>query len=63
MKANPQAIARLCPVAVESDEQGQGMVEYALILALIVIVVIVMVTLLGHQTENFYSNISSSLGP
>jgi pilus assembly protein Flp/PilA len=54
--------ARLCPVAAESDEQGQGMVEYALILALIVIVVIVMVTLLGHQTENFYSNISSGLG-
>ena len=46
----------------DSGESGQGMVEYALILSLIVVVVILMVTLLGHQTQNLYSNISSSLG-
>lgn len=50
------------PLLPESAERGQGMVEYALILSLIVIVVILMVTLLGHQTQNLYSNISSSLG-
>jgi Flp pilus assembly pilin Flp len=45
-----------------TDERGQGLVEYALILSFIVIVVILMVTLLGHSTANLYSNISSGIG-
>jgi len=44
------------------DQKGQGMVEYALILVLIAIVVIVVLTLVGHQVNNVFSNISSSLG-
>jgi pilus assembly protein Flp/PilA len=44
------------------DEEGQGMVEYALILVLIAIVVIVILTLVGKQVNNVFSNISSALG-
>ena len=44
------------------DERGQGLVEYAFILVLVAMVCIVLVTVLGHQTSNLYSNISSSLG-
>jgi Flp pilus assembly pilin Flp len=39
------------------EEKGQGMVEYALIL-----VVIVILTVVGHQVNNVFSNISSALG-
>ena len=43
------------------DEEGQGMVEYALILVLIAIVVIVIVTVVGKQVNNVFSNISNGL--
>jgi pilus assembly protein Flp/PilA len=43
------------------DEEGQGMVEYALILVLIAIVVIVILTVLGKQVNNVFSNISNGL--
>ena len=43
------------------DENGQGMVEYALILALIAIVVIVAVTALGNSTKNKMNNVASAL--
>ncbi|MGH7722943.1 MAG: Flp family type IVb pilin [Candidatus Dormibacteria bacterium] len=46
----------------EEDEEGQGMVEYALILVLIAVVVIVILTVVGHQVSNVFSNISSGLG-
>jgi pilus assembly protein Flp/PilA len=45
------------------DEDGQGMVEYALILVLIAVVVIVVLTTIGKRVENVFSNISSGLGP
>jgi pilus assembly protein Flp/PilA len=44
-------------------ERGQGMVEYAFILVLVAMVVLVSVVVLGKQTSNLYSNISSGLGP
>ena len=44
-----------------SGEEGQGMVEYALILVLIVIILIALVFTLGRQTNNFYSNIANGL--
>jgi pilus assembly protein Flp/PilA len=47
---------------LEEQEKGQGMVEYALILVLIAIVVIVVLTVVGHQVNNIFSNISSTLG-
>lgn len=44
-----------------SDERGQGLVEYGLILVLIAIFVIVVVGVVGHQTSNVYSNLSNGL--
>jgi pilus assembly protein Flp/PilA len=46
----------------DDDEEGQGMVEYALILVLIAVVVIVILTVVGQQVNNVFSNISSGLG-
>jgi len=43
-------------------EEGQGMVEYALILVLIAIVVIVVLIILGNQVKNVFCNISGGLG-
>ena len=42
-------------------EEGQGLVEYALILVLIAIVVIGILRLLGGQVSNVFSNINSGL--
>ena len=44
------------------DDDGQGMVEYALILVLIAVVVIVVLVLLGNQVTNVFCNISAGLG-
>jgi Flp pilus assembly pilin Flp len=41
--------------------QGQALVEYALILALIVLVVIVALLLTGKQVSNLYSNITATM--
>ena len=42
---------------------GQGLVEYALILVLIAIVVIGVLTLLGGRVSQVFSQINSSLNP
>jgi pilus assembly protein Flp/PilA len=42
-------------------EKGQGLVEYAIILALIAIVVIAVMTILGKKVNNTFNSISSSL--
>jgi pilus assembly protein Flp/PilA len=44
-----------------AKEEGQGLVEYALILVLIAIVVIGILTLLGAQVSAVFSQISSGL--
>ena len=43
------------------DEEGQGMVEYALILMLVAIVVITILTVTGRQVNNAFSNVSNGL--
>ncbi len=43
-------------------EEGQGLVEYALILVLVAIVVIAILALLGPQISNIFSRITSGLG-
>ena len=43
-------------------EEGQGMVEYSLILVLIAIVVILVLIILGNQVKNVSCNISGGLG-
>ncbi|NNJ10643.1 Flp family type IVb pilin [Chloroflexales bacterium ZM16-3] len=45
-----------------AKEEGQGLVEYALILVLIAIVVIGVLTLLGNKVSTVFSNINSGLG-
>jgi len=54
-------VTRLHDLVDRSDETGQGMVEYALILVLIAVVVIVILTTLGHRVNNVFSNISHGL--
>ena len=42
-------------------ERGQGLVEYALIIALVAIVVIATLILLGPQIASIFQNISNNL--
>ena len=43
-------------------QAGQGYVEYALILILMALVVLVMLSVVGHETKNVFSNISVRVG-
>jgi pilus assembly protein Flp/PilA len=45
----------------EPKEKGQGLVEYALIIALIAIVVIVILGLLGEQVSAIFQLITNAL--
>jgi pilus assembly protein Flp/PilA len=49
-------------VLERDEEDGQGMVEYSLILLFIAVVVILVLTVLGKQVSNLYSNVSSGIG-
>ena len=42
-------------------EEGQGLIEYALILVLVSIVVIAILTLLGPAIGNIFSNLIQSI--
>ncbi|MBZ0188022.1 MAG: Flp family type IVb pilin [Anaerolineae bacterium] len=42
-------------------EEGQGLVEYALILVLVAVVVIVILALLGPAVGNIFSNVVNAL--
>ena len=44
-----------------SDEEGQGLAEYALILALIAVVAIVALIFLGGQVQTILSTVGSSI--
>jgi Flp pilus assembly pilin Flp len=44
-----------------SSQRAQGMVEFALILALVALVVIVALLLTGSQVSNLYSNITATM--
>lgn len=44
-----------------NEESGQGMVEYALIIALVAIVVIVALRALGTATNNKMQNVADEL--
>jgi pilus assembly protein Flp/PilA len=46
-----------------AKEEGQGLVEYALILVLIAIVVIGILSLLGKQVSTVFSKINNGLNP
>lgn len=42
-------------------EEGQGLVEYALILVLVAIIVIAILAILGPQIGNVFSRVTSGL--
>ena len=44
------------------SEEGQGLIEYALILALIAVVVILILVLLGPQIGNLFSQVNPCIG-
>lgn len=43
------------------NEEGQGLVEYALIIALIAIIVIIALKLLGRTVSNTYKSVAGNL--
>jgi pilus assembly protein Flp/PilA len=47
--------------AAREGKEGQGMVEYALIVVLIAIVVIVILSVIGAQVNNVFSNVSNGV--
>jgi pilus assembly protein Flp/PilA len=53
--------ARVAQALPESDEDGQGLAEYALILALIAIVAIVALLFLGGQISQRLSQVGNAL--
>ncbi len=48
-------------VGFMKKEEGQGLVEYALILALVALLVIVALKFLGHTVANTYNNIGNAM--
>ncbi|MCJ7696545.1 MAG: Flp family type IVb pilin [Anaerolineaceae bacterium] len=48
--------------SIKSQEKGQGLIEYALIILLVSIVVILVLTLLGDQIQAVFTSITTTLG-
>ena len=46
---------------LHSEENGQALVEYALILALVAVVVIAAITLLGQGVHNTLNNVANAV--
>ena len=46
---------------LKNEESGQGMVEYALIIALVALVAIVGLAILGPKISNMFTNIGNKL--
>ena len=46
---------------IRRDEEGQGLAEYALILALIAIIAIIALIFLGGQVSSILSNVGNSI--
>jgi Flp pilus assembly pilin Flp len=53
--------AYLAATSVREREEGQALVEYALLLSLIAVVSIVVLGTLGHQVSHIFSTISAQL--
>ena len=50
-----------CLTALPSDERGQGLVEYGLLIFLASIIVLAILILLGPQTGSIFSMISTAI--
>ncbi|MEO5918820.1 MAG: Flp family type IVb pilin [Candidatus Limnocylindrales bacterium] len=59
--SNPMSFISALIASFRSDEEGQGLAEYALILALIAIVAIVALLFLGTQISSILSTIGKSI--
>ncbi len=46
---------------ITTSQKGQGMVEYALILALVALIVVIALIATGGQLINVYSNITATM--
>lgn len=55
-------VSALVGLYLPEEREGQGLVEYALIIVLVAIAVIAMLTLLGGQVGTVFTKITSSLG-
>jgi len=55
------ALIDMVLAAMHRDDEGQGLAEYALILALIAIVAIVALLFLGGQISGILSNVGTSV--
>jgi pilus assembly protein Flp/PilA len=53
--------ALISSLIIRDEEEGQGLAEYALILALIAIVAIVALIFLGGQVSKILSNVGNSV--
>ncbi len=54
-------VRALAGLYLPEEREGQGLVEYALIIVLVSIVVIILLSLLGGTVSNVFSRISNSL--
>ena len=61
MVARLSLILRFGMIARKRPQSGQGMVEYALILALVALIVIVALIATGGQLINLFSNITKTM--
>ena len=48
-------------IRLRRSEEGQGLVEYALILIFVAVMMIILITLIGPAIGNMYSNIVTQL--
>ena len=55
------ALVQQLLASIRQDEEGQGLAEYALILALIAIVAIIALIFLGGQISSFLNTVGSSV--
>jgi pilus assembly protein Flp/PilA len=58
---SPMSVLRTLLASLRRDEDGQGLAEYALILALIAIVAIIALIFLGGQVSQILSTVGSSV--
>jgi pilus assembly protein Flp/PilA len=56
-----RAVEGACMVEFLKNEEGQGLVEYALIIAIIAIAVIVSMVFFRNQLTNYFSMIGNNL--
>ena len=61
MQSRFRELASTLLARLGDDEDGQGLTEYALILALIAIIAIAALTLLGTSVSNVLSTVANSI--